>query len=101
MEAKELVAGSFLENAPVVEVSSRTGEGMDGLRTTLESLARSAPSRSVAGRFRLPVDRVFSMKGFGTVVTGTIASGSVGPDDEVEILPPRARSPGARPPGAR
>jgi selenocysteine-specific elongation factor len=87
MEAKELVAGSFLENAPVVEVSTRTGEGLHALRTTLENLARSAPSRSTAGRFRLPIDRVFSMKGFGTVVTGTIASGSVGQDDEVEILP--------------
>ena len=87
METKELVAGSFLENAPLVEVSTRTGEGMDALKTTLANLARSAPSRSTAGRFRLPVDRVFSMKGFGTVVTGTIASGSVGQDDEVEILP--------------
>jgi len=87
METKELVAGSFLENAPVVEVSTRTGEGMDALKTTLANLARSAPSRSTAGRFRLPVDRVFSMKGFGTVVTGTIASGSVGQDGEVEILP--------------
>ena len=87
METKELVAGSFLENAPLVEVSTRTGEGMDALKTTLANLARSAPSRSTAGRFRLPVDRVFSMKGFGTVVTGTIGSGSVGQDDEVEILP--------------
>jgi len=87
METKELVARSFLENAPLVEVSTRTGEGMDALKTTLANLARSAPSRSTAGRFRLPVDRVFSMKGFGTVVTGTIASGSVGQDDEVEILP--------------
>ena len=87
LETKELVAGSFLENAPVVEVSTRTGEGMESLRTTLETLARSAPTRSASGRFRLPVDRVFSMKGFGTVVTGTIASGSVAPDDEVQILP--------------
>jgi selenocysteine-specific elongation factor len=87
LETRELVAGSFLENAPVVEVSTRTGEGMESLRTTLESLARRAPPRSASGRFRLPVDRVFSMKGFGTVVTGTIASGSVAPDDEVQILP--------------
>ncbi len=87
MEARELVAGSFLENAPLVEVSTKTGEGMDELKATLASLARSAPARSTAGFFRLPVDRVFSMKGFGTVVTGTIASGSVGQDDEVEILP--------------
>jgi selenocysteine-specific elongation factor len=87
LETKELVAGSFLQNAPVVAVSTRTGEGLESLRTTLENLARSAPARSAAGPFRLPVDRVFSMKGFGTVVTGTIASGAVAQDEEVQILP--------------
>lgn len=87
MEARELVAGSFLEGAPVVPVSSRTGAGMDVLRTTLVELARAATPRSATGRFRLPVDRVFSMKGFGTVVTGTLLSGQVQQDDEVEILP--------------
>jgi selenocysteine-specific elongation factor len=87
LEAKELVAGSFLENAPVVEVSSKTGQGIDELRRTLLELARGARSRSSAGPFRLPIDRVFSMKGFGTVVTGTVVSGSVGQDDEVGILP--------------
>jgi selenocysteine-specific elongation factor len=88
METRELVAGSFLESAPIVQVSTRTGEGMEELKNALVRLARAAPSRSDAGRFRLPVDRVFSMKGFGTVVTGTIRSGSIGLDDEVEILPP-------------
>jgi selenocysteine-specific elongation factor len=87
LETKELVQGSFLENAPVIEVSTKTGAGIEELRAALVKLAASAPSRSAAGRFRLPVDRVFSMKGFGTVVTGTIASGSVELDDEVEILP--------------
>jgi selenocysteine-specific elongation factor len=87
LETRELVQGTFLEEAPVIEVSSRTGEGIEELKRTLSELARRAPSRPAAGRFRLPVDRVFSMKGFGTVVTGTIASGSVGQDDEVEILP--------------
>jgi selenocysteine-specific elongation factor len=57
------------------------------LKETLLGLARSAPSRSAAGRFRLPVDRVFSMKGFGTVTTGTITTGSVGQDDEIQVLP--------------
>jgi len=87
MEAKELVAGSFLENAPVIEVSTRTSAGLSALKPALAEIARGTPPRSEAGRFRLPVDRVFSMKGFGTVVTGTILSGSVGQDDEVEILP--------------
>jgi selenocysteine-specific elongation factor len=87
LETKELVQGSFLENAPIIEVSTKTGAGIEELRAALVKLAASAPSRSAAGRFRLPVDRVFSMKGFGTVVTGTIASGSVELDDEVEILP--------------
>jgi selenocysteine-specific elongation factor len=87
LEAKELVAGSFLENAPVVPVSSKTGEGVEELKRTLLELAKNARTRSSAGPFRLPVDRVFSMKGFGTVVTGTIVSGTVGADEEVEILP--------------
>jgi selenocysteine-specific elongation factor len=87
LEAKELVAGSFLEGAPVVEVSARTGEGLSDLRGALVEIARNTPPRSSEGPFRLPVDRVFSMKGFGTVVTGTLASGSAAPDDEVEILP--------------
>jgi selenocysteine-specific elongation factor len=87
METRELVAGSFLEGAPLVEVSTRTGDGLDRLKETLLDLARSAPSRSAAGRFRLPVDRVFSMKGFGTVTTGTITTGSVAQDDEIQVLP--------------
>jgi selenocysteine-specific elongation factor len=87
METRELAAGSFLDGAPLVEVSTRTGEGLDALQAALVAMARDAPPRSDSGRFRLPIDRVFSMKGFGTVVTGTIHSGSVGQDDEVEILP--------------
>jgi selenocysteine-specific elongation factor len=87
LEVKELVAGSFLESAPVVEVSARTGEGLSDLRRALVEIAEKTPRRSWEGPFRLPVDRVFSMRGFGTVVTGTLVSGSVAPDDEVEILP--------------
>jgi selenocysteine-specific elongation factor len=87
LEAKELVAGSFLENAPVVEVSAKTGDGLADLRRALVEIAGKTPPRSSQGPFRLPVDRVFSMKGFGTVVTGTLVSGSVAPDDDVEILP--------------
>jgi selenocysteine-specific elongation factor len=87
MEARELVAGSFLESAPLVEVSSRTGEGLDELKETLVEAARAVPTRAAEGLFRLPVDRVFSMKGFGTVVTGTLVAGGISQDDEVVILP--------------
>ncbi|MFQ5791451.1 MAG: selenocysteine-specific translation elongation factor, partial [Acidobacteriota bacterium] len=95
MEVRELVAGSFLDGAPIVSVSAKTGEGLDELRRALLEVARKAPPRPAGGLFRLPVDRVFSMKGFGTVVTGTLVSGSVGLEEEVEVLPrgltPRVR----------
>src|SRR5579872_7319445 len=77
LEVEELVAGSFLEAAPMVPVSSVTGAGLDELRRELERAAQAAPAKSASGHFRLPVDRVFSVKGFGTVVTGTLLSGSV------------------------
>jgi len=87
MEVRELVAGSFLERAPIVPASSRTGEGLDALRAALLSLGRSAGSRPAAGAARLPIDRVFSMKGFGTVVTGTLVSGRIAVEDELAVLP--------------
>ena len=87
LETRELVAGSFLHDAPVVEVSSTSGEGIDALKQTLFEQAEAVPVRKASGLFRLPVDRVFSMKGFGTVVTGTLVAGAVRQDDEVEILP--------------
>ena len=87
LETRELVAGSFLDGVPVVEVSSTSGEGIDALKQTLFEQAEEVPRRKVSGLFRLPVDRVFTMKGFGTVVTGTLIAGAVHQDDEVEILP--------------
>ena len=87
LEVKDLVAGSFLEGAPVVAVSARTGAGLADLRRTLAGLARSARTRSPEGPPRLPIDRVFSMKGFGTVVTGTLISGRLRIDDEVVCQP--------------
>ena len=92
MEALELVAGSFLDGRPVVPVSARTGEGLDGLREALLALAREAPLRSSEGLLRLPVDRVFSMKGFGTVVTGTLVAGELATGEEVEALPSGRRA---------
>jgi selenocysteine-specific elongation factor len=91
LEARELVAGSTLESAPLVTVSAKTGAGLDALRTALARLAASVPDRSAAGLTRLPIDRVFSMRGFGTVVTGTLTSGSLAVDDELVLLPAERR----------
>jgi selenocysteine-specific elongation factor len=88
-EARELVHGSFLENAPVVTVSSRTGAGLDDLKSRLTEMGRRVPPRSQDFTMRLPIDRAFSMKGFGTVVTGTLISGKVSEGEELELLPSR------------
>src|SRR5271157_5173056 len=87
LEVEELVAGSFLEGAPMVPVSSVTGAGLDELRRELGRAAAAAPEKNAAGHFRLPVDRVFTVKGFGTVATGTLVSGSVAKEQEVELYP--------------
>ncbi len=87
LEVDDFVAGSFLENAPKVAVSSVTGEGLDELRRELEAAARRTREKSAGGWFRLPIDRAFSMRGFGTVVTGTLVSGTVRADSEVELHP--------------
>ena len=87
MEVAELVAGSFLEGAPVVAVSSTTGTGLDELRRQLARVASAVPEKNSAGYFRLPIDRVFTVKGFGTVVTGTLISGAVSRDLEIEVYP--------------
>ncbi len=87
LEMEELVAGSFLEGAPMAPVSSITGAGLDTLRAEMARVAASVPARNAAGHFRLPIDRVFSVKGFGTVVTGTLISGAVEKEREVEAYP--------------
>jgi len=92
LEARELVAGTFLEDAPVVPASARTGAGLDAVREALRSLLVSIPPRAAAGVPRLAIDRSFAMRGFGTVVTGTLASGTLHVGDEVEILPSGARA---------
>jgi selenocysteine-specific elongation factor len=86
-ETAELVRGSFLEGRPLVRVSARTGEGLDALRAALLELALEAAPRPADGLLRLPVDRVFTMKGFGTVATGTLVAGAVEVGEELEILP--------------
>jgi selenocysteine-specific elongation factor len=91
LEVRDLVAGSFLEGAPIVPVSARTGQGLDLLRTALVAHGAAAPGRRADGVARLPIDRVFSMKGFGTVVTGTLVSGTIHADDELLIAPGERR----------
>ncbi|MFC1549338.1 selenocysteine-specific translation elongation factor [Nitrospirota bacterium] len=86
-EVREFVKGSFLEGAPIVPVSSTTGENVDGLKGRIHELALECEPKPTGGLFRLPVDRVFTLKGFGTVVTGTIVSGVVEADEQVEVLP--------------
>ncbi|MDO4982565.1 MAG: selenocysteine-specific translation elongation factor [Eubacteriales bacterium] len=83
----EAVQGTFLENAPMVPVSSYTGQGIDELKEKIVEMVETSPARTTDKPFRLPVDRVFSVKGFGTVVTGTLIDGTLHPGDEVTIYP--------------
>jgi len=82
-----LTRGTFLAGAPIVPVSAKTGQGMDALRAALRELAVTVPSRASDQLARLPIDRVFTIKGFGTVVTGTLMAGRVRVDDRVEVFP--------------
>lgn len=90
-EVREMVAGSFLEGAPIVAVSSRTGEGLDELKSTLREVAGRVPTRSDNLITRLPIDRAFTMSGFGAVVTGTLISGEIVEGSEMELLPQARR----------
>ena len=91
LEVEEFVGSSFLTGTPIVPVSVRTGEGLDRLRAELARLAAEAPAKDSSRHFRLPVDRSFVMKGFGPVVTGTLVSGTLTKDNEVELFPTRRR----------
>lgn len=83
----DFLKGSFLEGAPVVPVSAQTGEGLPELLAALETVASGIEDEADTGVFRLPVDRVFTIRGFGTVVTGTLRSGQVNVADAVQIVP--------------
>jgi len=87
LEVEEYLRGSFLERAAIVPVSAKTGAGLAELKKALHAVATEIPGKDAARYFRLPIDRAFAMKGFGTVVTGTLISGSVGAEDEVELFP--------------
>jgi selenocysteine-specific elongation factor len=87
LEVQEFVAGSFLDGAPILAVSARTGEGLEELKQELRRLSLELPPKPVDLPFRLPIDRSFVMKGFGAVVTGTLIAGTVEKEAEVEIFP--------------
>lgn len=86
------VKGTFLENAEIIPVSARTGYNINVLKEKIRELALKVEEKSTGGIFRMPVDRVFTLKGFGTVVTGTVLSGKISVDSSVEILPTRISS---------
>ncbi len=86
-EVREFVTGTFLEGGPIIPVSSKTGAGLDELRNALLLLAEGAAEKKRDGAFRLPVDRVFTVAGFGTVVTGTLLAGEIRVGDDLELLP--------------
>jgi selenocysteine-specific elongation factor len=86
-DVKEFTRGSFLENAPIIPVSAVTGQGVPEFVRAVEALAKEVPDRPPSTLFRLPVDRVFTMKGFGTVITGTLVSGRVQVGDPVMVYP--------------
>lgn len=92
LDIGELLQGSFMEDAPILKVSAETGDGVDQLKSTLLDICKKVPDKQDRGIFRLHVDRVFSMKGYGTVVTGTVNSGSLKIRDMVELLPGSVKS---------
>ncbi len=86
-DVADFMTGTFLEDSPIVPVSSATGEGIPEMIAVLDDYCQALPERSSAGLFRLPIDRVFSMKGFGTVITGTLISGKIKNGEPVMIYP--------------
>ena len=92
LETRELVAGSFLEGAPIVPVSARSGDGLEALRDVMQGVAARVSEHRKAGVVRLPIDRAFTVKGFGTVVTGTLVSGEISVDCDLELLPAGRRA---------
>ncbi|MES0360215.1 MAG: selenocysteine-specific translation elongation factor [Anaerolineales bacterium] len=86
-DVRDVIRGTVLEAAPIVRVSARNGQGITELLETLDEILAERPARQDVGRPRLPVDRVFSIAGFGTVVTGTLSEGHFRVGEEIEILP--------------
>ena len=92
LEVEDFLRGSFLENSPIIPVSSLKGSGLDELKRELVRVGSLTSSRDSSAITRLPIDRVFTMKGFGTVVTGTLVAGSIRKEDELELFPARKRA---------
>jgi selenocysteine-specific elongation factor len=86
-DIRSVLHGTVLQDAPIMRVSSRTGQGLPGLIQSLDNLLQDQPARPDLGRPRLPVDRVFTMPGFGTVVTGTLSDGALSIGDSIVLLP--------------
>lgn len=87
-EVREELEGTFLEHAPVVKVSAATGEGLDGLISTIERMTSDeVVAKDIQTIPRLPVDRAFSLSGFGTIITGTLVSGTISKEDTLEMYP--------------
>ncbi len=87
LEIEEFLRGSFLDSAPIVPVSAKSGQGLPAFKQALAKVAADVPAKDATALARLPIDRVFTMKGFGTVVTGTLISGVVRKEDELEVFP--------------
>ena len=86
-DVRAAVASTFLAEAPIIPLSTKTNAGLDDLRTAIAALIDSLPPRTKTGVFRLPIDRIFTLKGFGTIVTGTVLGGEVAIGDELTVIP--------------
>jgi selenocysteine-specific elongation factor len=91
LEVEDYLRGSFLSGAPILPVSAKTGAGLPELKQAMAEQAREIPGKDTRRDFRLPIDRAFSKKGFGAVVTGTLVAGGVAAGDEVELFPGKER----------
>src|SRR6056297_426410 len=91
-DTKEKTAGTFLDDAPLVPVSSTEGAGINNLKNEIQKMVKKIPAKDPEGNVYYPVDRVFTLKGFGTIVTGTLFSGSIEVEDELEIYPERKKA---------
>lgn len=91
-EIQEFLAGTFLEKAPILPVSSHTGQGIEDLKISIQEIINQIQTQETTDLFRLPVDRVFTMRGHGTVITGTLISGQIRQGENVFIYPEKKKS---------